>query len=151
MTTPPPPGEPSELSDLSTAAEDAPVRELHLHRRYFDLVAAGRKTVEVRVKKPKARTLQAGERIRFVCDQDDVVARVKRVTGYTSFEEMLDGEDPASVDPDSSREQQLVNIRRIYSPEEEALGVLAIELDPQGDAAAWHRPFDEQTDPLGRY
>ncbi|WP_206061803.1 hypothetical protein [Nonomuraea basaltis] len=47
----------------------------------------------------------------------------------TSFEEMLDAESAANVNPDSPREQQLANIRRIYGPEKEALGVLAIEIE----------------------
>ncbi|MFI9568432.1 hypothetical protein [Streptomyces rishiriensis] len=42
---------------------------------------------------------------------------------------MLDTEGPANVNPDSPREQQLTNIRRIYGPEKEALGVLAIEIE----------------------
>ncbi|MFK4042936.1 hypothetical protein ACI2LC_44655 [Nonomuraea wenchangensis] len=48
---------------------------------------------------------------------------------YTSFEEMLDAAGPANVNPDSPREQQLANIRRIYGPEKEGLGVLAIEIE----------------------
>ena len=48
---------------------------------------------------------------------------------YTSFEQMLDTEGPARVNPDSPREQQLANIRRIYGPEKEALGILAIEIE----------------------
>ncbi|MEV7970537.1 ASCH domain-containing protein [Sphaerisporangium sp. NPDC088356] len=32
-------------------------REMNLYRRYFDLVAAGRKTIEVRVQYPNLRTL----------------------------------------------------------------------------------------------
>ncbi|WP_246644967.1 hypothetical protein [Nonomuraea ceibae] len=42
---------------------------------------------------------------------------------------MLDAEGPANVNPDSPREQQLVTIRRMYGPEKEALGVLAIEIE----------------------
>ena len=48
---------------------------------------------------------------------------------YASFEDMLDSEGAANVNPDSPREQQLANIRRIYGPEKEALGVLAIEIE----------------------
>ena len=40
--------------------------------------------------------------------------RVKRVTRYRSFEEMLDGEGPEKVNPDSPRDQQLASIRRIW-------------------------------------
>jgi ASC-1-like (ASCH) protein len=105
------------------------VREMNLFRRYFDLVSTGRKTVEVRVRYPKLRGLTPGDHIRFVCGRDDCLTRVKRVTVYDSFEEMLDTEGPANVNPNSPREQQLTDIRRIYGPEKEALGVLAIEIE----------------------
>jgi ASC-1-like (ASCH) protein len=122
-----------ELDRLMTARPAAATtiraREMNLYRRYFDLVAAGRKTIEVRVCYPNLRKLAAGDHIRFVCGRDDCLTRVKRVSRYASFEQMLDGEGPANVNPDSPREQQLANIRRIYGPEKEALGVLAIEIE----------------------
>lgn len=104
-------------------------REMNLYRRYFELVAEGRKSVEVRVQYPSLRGLKAGDHIRFVCGRDDVLTRVVRVSRYSSFEEMLDAEGPERVNPASSRAQQLANIRRIYGPEKEALGVLAIEIE----------------------
>jgi ASC-1-like (ASCH) protein len=104
-------------------------REMNLYRRYFDLVADGRKTIEVRVQYPNLRNLAAGDHIRFVCGRDDALTKVKRVARYSSFEKMLDTEGPARVNPDSPRDQQLANIRRIYGPEKEALGVLAIEIE----------------------
>ncbi|GGK70835.1 isomerase [Sphaerisporangium melleum] len=110
-------------------------REMNLYRRYFDLVANGTKTIEVRVQYPNLRKLKAGDQIRFVCGRDDALTRVKRVTRYTSFEEMLDAEGPEQVNPTSPREQQLANIRRIYGPEKEALGVLAIEIELIDEAA----------------
>lgn len=112
---------------------DARAREMNLYRRYFDLVANGTKTIEVRVQYPNLRTLKAGDHIRFVCGRDDALTRVKRVARYTSFEEMLDTEGPERVDPTSPRERQLANIRRIYGPEKEALGVLAIEIELIGE------------------
>ncbi|GLW51529.1 hypothetical protein Stsp02_71900 [Streptomyces sp. NBRC 14336] len=109
----------------------ARIRELNLYRRYFDLVAAGQKTIEVRVKYPHFEDLAAGDVIRFrikgTAETCDVL--VKRVTEYKTFEELLDGEGPANVNPASSREQQLANIREIYPAEKEALGALAIEID----------------------
>jgi len=41
-------------------------REMNLFRRYFDLVSAGRKTIEVRVRYPNLRRLTPGDHIRFV-------------------------------------------------------------------------------------
>lgn len=39
---------------------------------------------------------------------------------------MLDHEPVASINPEASRDEQLANLRLIYPPEREALGVLAI-------------------------
>lgn len=107
------------------------VHELNLYRRYFDLVAAGQKTIEVRVKYPHLEDLAAGDVIRFRIKGTDESCDVlvKRVTEYKTFEELLDGEGPANVNPASSREQQLANIREIYPAEKEALGALAIEIE----------------------
>lgn len=64
-----------------------------------------------------------------MCGRDECLTRVTRVAVYNSFEQMIDTEGPANVNPDSPRDQQLANIRRIYGPEKEALGVLAIEIE----------------------
>jgi ASC-1-like (ASCH) protein len=107
------------------------VHALNLYRRYFDLVATGQKSIEVRVKYPHLEDLATGDVIRFrikgteeTCD-----VRVTQVTEYPNFEALLDGEGPANVNPNASREQQLANIRDIYPPEKEALGALAIRIE----------------------
>jgi ASC-1-like (ASCH) protein len=105
--------------------------ELNLYRRYFELVAAGRKTIEVRVRYPHLADMAAGDTIRFrikgTAETCDVL--VKRVTTYPDFEALLDGEGPATVNPAASRDEQLANIRAIYPPAKEALGALAIEIE----------------------
>ncbi|MER8060067.1 MULTISPECIES: ASCH domain-containing protein [unclassified Streptomyces] len=113
----------------------ARVRELSLHRRYFDLVAAGAKTVEVRVKYPRLADLAAGDTIRFRANGTDETCdvRVRRVTEYPDFESLLDGEGFSNVNPTATRSQQLADIRAIYPPEKEALGALAIEIERIGD------------------
>ncbi|MBA2948515.1 ASCH domain-containing protein [Streptomyces himalayensis] len=108
----------------------AHVRELNLYRKYFDLVAAGTKTIEVRVKYPHLEDLATGDTIRFRIKGTDETCdvRVLRVTEYKTFEELLDGEGPSNINPQASREEQLANIRAIYGAEKEALGALAIEI-----------------------
>lgn len=54
---------------------------------------------------------------------------VTKVTRYANFEEMFDHEPVASVNPTATREDQLRNIRQIYPPEREALGVVAIGIE----------------------
>jgi ASC-1-like (ASCH) protein len=106
------------------------VRELNLYRQYFDLVASGTKTIEVRVKYPHLADLAAGDSIRFRVKGTDETCEVNvtRVTEYPDFEALLDGEGPASVNPTAPRDEQLTNIRKIYPPEKEALGALAIRI-----------------------
>ncbi|MFF9034049.1 ASCH domain-containing protein [Streptomyces sp. NPDC014892] len=109
----------------------ARVRELNLYRRYFDLVAAGKKTTEVRVKYPHLADLAAGDVIRFRIKGTDETCdvSVQQVTEYPDFEALLDGEGPANVNPTATRDEQLANIRNIYPPEKEALGALAIKIE----------------------
>ena len=106
------------------------VHELNLYRQYFDLVNAGAKTIEVRVKYPHLADLAAGDTIRFRIKGTDEACEVevRRITEYPSFEALLDGEGPSNVNPTATREQQLANIRAIYPPSKEALGALAIEI-----------------------
>lgn len=61
--------------------------------------------------------------------QEQVLTHVIRVARYASFEEMFDHESVASVNPTATREEQLGNIRQIYPPEREALGVVAIGIE----------------------
>ncbi|WP_413752773.1 ASCH domain-containing protein [Streptomyces sp. R-74717] len=107
----------------------ARVRELNLCRQYFELLAAGTKTVEVGVKYPHLADLTAGDIIRFRIKGTDETCDVQvlRVTEYPDFGALLDGEGPSNVNPTATRNQQLANIRTIYGPEKEALA-LAIEI-----------------------
>ncbi len=109
--------------------------EMGIYKRYFDLIATGRKTTEIRVNDSSRRKITEGSLIRFRCRQEEVLTRVTRVARYASFEEMFDHESVASVNPTATRQEQLTNVRQIYPPEREALGVLAIGIelvDPPG-------------------
>ncbi|MGH3625349.1 MAG: ASCH domain-containing protein [Sciscionella sp.] len=93
------------------------------------LIATGRKTTEIRVNDSSRRKIKEGSLIRFRCHGDEVLIRVTRVARYTTFDEMFAHESVASVNPLATREEQLANIRQIYPPEREALGVVAIGID----------------------
>ncbi|MFD4613125.1 NUDIX domain-containing protein [Streptomyces sp. NPDC058440] len=119
----------------SPAAGEEP-REHHMHLlgRYYRQVEAGRKTVEVRVATPNKRAVAAGDTVVFH-DRDtgrklDII--VQRITPYPSFEDLLSSEVPVRIDPDAPPGELLANLRSIYPPAKEALGVLALTFD--------HRP-----------
>lgn len=114
----------------SPADDRPPVRDLNIRKPYFDQIARGAKTVEVRVAYPRMRTLRPGHRIRFVSGDQDCLTVVRRITTYDSFDAMLGVEDPASIAPDTPDRDELLDlIRSIYPPEKEALGVLAIQVE----------------------
>jgi ASC-1-like (ASCH) protein len=103
-------------------------REMPIYKRYFDLIAAGRKTIEVRVAYPSNKRLAVGQLLKFTCRGEECLTRITTIACYQSFEEMFDHEDISSVNPTASREEQLASIRLIYPAEKEALGVIAIHV-----------------------
>ncbi|WP_037836836.1 NUDIX domain-containing protein [Streptomyces sp. NRRL F-5650] len=107
---------------------------MHLLGRYYRQVEAGRKTIEVRVATPSRRAVAVGDTLVFH-DRDtgrelDVIAQ--RITPYPSFDDLLRSEDTARIHPDGAPGELLADLRGIYPPAEEALGVLALAFD--------HRP-----------
>ncbi|MGW8744103.1 NUDIX domain-containing protein [Streptomyces sp. NPDC055794] len=116
------------------AGETPPEHHLHLLGRYYRQVEAGRKTIEARVATPNERTIGVGDTVVFH-DRDtgrDLDVIVQRITPYPSFEDLIRSEDTARVDPDAPPGELLTDLRSIYPPAEEALGVLALAFD--------HRP-----------
>lgn len=117
------------LMSLRPTEPTVRAHEMGIYKRYFDLIVAGRKTTEIRVNDSSRRNIKVGSLIRFTCQGDQVLTRVTRVARYADFEEMFDHESVASVNPTATRADQLANIRQIYPPEREALGVVAIGIE----------------------
>jgi ASC-1-like (ASCH) protein len=116
----------SRPADLAAAAR---ARDMPIYKRYYDLIANGTKTVEVRVAYSSMLRIKPGDRIRFTCRDEATLTRVKRVSRYASFDEMFDHERPETINPTAGRAEQLRAIRDIFPPEKEALGVLAIQIE----------------------
>jgi ASC-1-like (ASCH) protein len=112
-------------ADLATRER---AREMPIYKRYFDLVASGKKTVEVRVAYPSNKRLAAGQLLKFTCRGEECLTRITKVAHYRTFDEMFDHENVSSVNPAATRAEQLANIRLIYPAEKEALGVIAIHV-----------------------
>jgi ASC-1-like (ASCH) protein len=123
-----------ELGRLMTArptdlAARPRAHEMGIYKRYFDLIAAGTKTTEIRVNDASRAKLTVGSLIRFRCRDEEALTRVTRLNRYPDFDVMFDHESPSSVNPTATREEQLANIRQIYPPEREAIGVVAIGIE----------------------
>jgi ASC-1-like (ASCH) protein len=102
---------------------------LNLRKPYFDLIASGDKTVEVRVGYAKIRKMAAGDLLRFNSGTDTLLTRITLVNEYASFTALLDAEDAAMIaGAEEPREELMAAIRSIYPPEKEALGAFAIHV-----------------------
>lgn len=113
----------------STTTVGAKVRPLRIYRKYYQLIASGEKTIEIRVGYSSMRSLSAGQHLKFVCQDDDCLTIVKRVTEYPSFEELFQKENHKLINPHLGIAEQLAEVRKIFPREKERLGVLAIEVE----------------------
>ncbi|WP_244177216.1 ASCH domain-containing protein [Streptomyces albus] len=113
-----------------TGPQQPAEHSLTMREPYFDLIASGAKTVEVRVGYPKIRRITAGDLLRITCADRVLTTRVTAVNAYDSFAAMLAAENPTEIGgPDMSHAELVAAIRDIYPPEKEALGVFALHLD----------------------
>ena len=103
---------------------------LFLKKKFFDLVVAGKKTIEVRVGYPNLSGFKAGMKLQFICGKQFHTVTVVRRSEYPTFKEMLDHEDYKKMNPyRRSKEEQLASIMSIYSPEKEKkYGVVIFEI-----------------------
>lgn len=103
-------------------------RVMRIYKQYFDMIKDGSKTVEIRVAYPSMKSITVGTIIRFN-DDPSCVRRVKRVANYKSFGEMMSKEDPKTLNPHRTADEQLSDIRKIFPPDKERIGVIAFELE----------------------
>ncbi len=108
---------------------DLKVRPLRIYRKYYQLIANGEKTIEVRVGYSSMRSIKAGQYLKFVCQDDECLTKVKRVVEYTSFDELFQKEDYKKINPHLGIQEQLNEIRKIFPRDKERLGVIAIEVE----------------------
>ncbi len=107
-------------------------RLMRIYRKYFDMIAAGDKTIEIRVGYSSMRKIRTGQLLMFASNRETCLTKVVAVREYKSFDELFALEDPERISPGIPRDQQLQEVRRIFPRDKEALGVLAIHLERIG-------------------
>ncbi|SFC12115.1 ASC-1 homology (ASCH) domain-containing protein [Alkalibacterium subtropicum] len=100
----------------------------------FELVASGKKTVEVRLFDRKRRKLKTGDLITFnklTNPLEDVTVRIKDLTRFPTFKELYEAIPAKAVGAEgSSLEKMLEKTHTIYSPEkEQEWGTIAITIE----------------------
>lgn len=103
------------------------MKTLWIKDEYLAQILAGRKTVEVRVGYSNITRLKAGDSLLLNEQYHYVIRRIGR---YADFEALLANEDPVAIAPDIPAEDLLERMRAIYPPEKEALGAVALDIEP---------------------
>ncbi|GAA1872735.1 GNAT family N-acetyltransferase [Actinomadura bangladeshensis] len=104
------------------------VRNLRIRDQYLQLIASGRKSLEIRVAYEHLRSIKPGDRLRLLSASREIRCDVVDVRSYRSFEDMLRKEDVDRALPGTTADDALVRLREIYPPAKERLGILVIEL-----------------------
>lgn len=100
-----------------------------IKRKYYDLLLAGTKTLEVRVGYPAIKKVKQGDALVFP-DYSDHKFVVNRVTQYESFEKMAESEDVMRIVPRMTKEKVVGVLQDIYPLNKEKLGVYVLEIEP---------------------
>lgn len=103
-------------------------RTIRIYKKYFEMIADGVKTIEIRVGYSSMRKIKQGQLLKFVSQTKECLTRVVRATEYRSFRELFDNEDAKRINPYDSKEKQLEEISKIFPTNKEALGVLCFEI-----------------------
>ena len=103
-------------------------KTLWIREAYLAQILEGRKTVEVRVAYPSIARLQPGDRLLLNERHPYLIRRTAR---YSTFQELLAREDPQAIAPDLAPEELLPALQALYPPEKEALGVVALAIEPE--------------------
>lgn len=106
------------------------MRNMRVKGRFFDQIMNNQKKLEVRVGYENIRGIRIGENIRLMSRVSSGVIRVRAVRNYLNFEAMLRSERSDWIVPGQSSTQVLCQLREIYSPEKERLGVVVLEIEP---------------------
>lgn len=99
---------------------------LWLKREVVPFVAQDLKDLEVRVRDERCEHIQVGDIIVFNKSLRRVVKTIRR---YTSFEVMLDAENPSRIMPGWKKEEILQALNQIFSERKRRLGVMVFELE----------------------
>jgi ASC-1-like (ASCH) protein len=104
------------------------VKTLWIREKYLHQILSGRKTVEIRVGYPNIIRLTPGDILLLNEKYPYMIAAIRQ---YPNFETMVAAETPADIAPDiTNRADLLEACRRLYSPEKEKLGVIALQISP---------------------
>lgn len=106
------------------------VRALRVRSEFLKFVKKHEKTLEVRVLYPSIQKIKEGDHIKMFDYNESIMTQVTSRRVYSSFEDMLNIEDPRRIVPGYDKEGLSILLHKFYPPEKEELGVVVFEIVP---------------------
>lgn len=105
------------------------VPHLRIQDRYLHMITSGKKSLEVRVGYDHIKAIRPGNSIRLTGNSgDNMLCVVADIRSYPSLRAMIQHEDVEKALPGLSPDEALNQLRRIYPPDKEQLGIVVLEL-----------------------
>lgn len=100
-------------------------------RDKFDEIAKQTKTIETRAATSKYRSIKAGDELKFICGENEIVKTVRAIKYFSSLDMMLNALPIGKILPSAHSTEEAKNIYYSfpgYREEIEANGILAFYL-----------------------
>ena len=112
--------------------ESSIIRTIRVKEKFLKFIKQGKKDLEVRVGYKSMRSIKEGEVIELTSQISSQVVKITRIKNYSSFNELLENEDPGRIVPGYSKAGLVKLLQEIYPAHKEKLGVLVFQLQLLG-------------------
>lgn len=102
------------INELIMSKELVCKKGLRLKRRYFEMIASGKKKLEARINYPSMRDVAMGDTLKISRERESIFVEVSAIRKYKNFEEMLRLENENFLIPGASKRDALSEYQRIY-------------------------------------
>jgi len=109
---------------------EKPKKEFRIHKRWFEEILSGAKTIELRPARDSYRMIAVGDMVIFRCNQDDrtVEAKITGFREYETLEDVSEYEDVSRIAPGMSSENVIFEARKLFRKARES-GFMVFEFE----------------------
>jgi ASC-1-like (ASCH) protein len=108
--------------------KDTLMRTLRIQPQYLRLINSGEKTLEIRVGYDHIKTIKPGTVLKLISNSDSVMCEVRDVRVYPDLKKMIENEEISDTLPGVAPQNALKQLRKIYPPTKEQLGIYVLQL-----------------------
>jgi len=120
--------------------EGSIIRKIRVKEKFLKFIRDGEKDLEVRVGYKSMRSIKKGEIVELSSQLSSQLVKIKDVSSYSSFNDLLQKEEPNRIVPGLNKSSLLKLLKEIYPPHKEKLGVIVLHLELIGGAYSKVQP-----------